>query len=119
MSGSRLPPSGKVLLTVAVLLLWASSASAYVGPGAGLDLIPYALTIMAFALTAFWAVLSWPIYALLRRLRGKDKLVAPSTGTEEGESVEGRTDREHSAGAGTNRVADQDGVPVSDASQKR
>ncbi|HZV05669.1 MAG TPA: hypothetical protein VE999_11355 [Gemmataceae bacterium] len=92
MSGPRLSPSGKVLLTLAVLLLWASSASAYVGPGAGLDLIPYALTIMAFALTAFWAVLSWPIYALLRRLRGKDKVVPPNTGIQEEQSVESSTD---------------------------
>jgi len=102
MSGLRLPPSGKVLLTLVVLLLWASSASAYVGPGAGLDLIPYALTIMAFALTAFWAVFSWPIYALLRRIRGKAKLVPPTTDIQEGQGVESRTDSEHSAGAGAN-----------------
>ena len=105
MSGPRLSLSGKILLTLAVLLLWASSASAYVGPGAGLDLIPYALTIMAFAMTAFWAVLSWPIYALLRRLRGKDKLVPPTTGSQEGQIVESRTDQEHSAEAGANSAA--------------
>jgi hypothetical protein len=92
MSGPRLPVSGKILLTLAALLLWTSSASAYVGPGAGLDLIPYALTIMAFALTAFWAVLSWPIYVLLRRLRGKGKLAPPTTEVQEGQSVENRTD---------------------------
>jgi hypothetical protein len=105
MSGLRLPPSGKVLLTLAVLLLWASSASAYVGPGAGLDLLPYALTILAFALTAFWAILSWPIYALLRRLRGKAKLVPPTTDNQEGQSVESPTDSEHSAGAGVKSAA--------------
>jgi hypothetical protein len=92
MSGPRLALSGKVLLTSAVLLLWASSALAYVGPGGGLDLIPYALTIMAFALTAFWAVLAWPIYALLRRFGGKDKVVPPTTDIQEGQSAESRTD---------------------------
>jgi hypothetical protein len=44
---------------------------AYIGPGAGLDLIGYALTLGAYAITAATAVLLWPAYALLRRLRGR------------------------------------------------
>jgi hypothetical protein len=80
------------LLVLSVLLLWTGSASAYVGPGAGLDLIPYALTLVAFGLTAFWAILSWPIYALFRRLRGKHKSAPPIANVPEEGHVQGRTD---------------------------
>ncbi len=92
MSAHHLLYSRKVLLVLTVLLLSASSASAYVGPGAGLDLIPYALTILAFALTAFWAVLSWPVYALLRRLRSKDKVAPPTTDIPDQQSGVNRVD---------------------------
>ena len=43
---------------------------AYVGPGADLGLISYALSLIVFGITAFSAVLLWPVYALLRRIRG-------------------------------------------------
>jgi hypothetical protein len=71
-----------VLLALFVLLLAAGSASAYIGPGAGLDFIPYALTLLAFGLTAFSAILLWPVHALLRWIRGKKNKSAPPTATE-------------------------------------
>ncbi len=42
---------------------------AYVGPGSGLELIPYFLGLLAWAGVALGAVLMWPISMLFRRLR--------------------------------------------------
>jgi hypothetical protein len=59
------PPAGGVL--------------AYVGPGAGLEWVGYALTLLLYTLTALSAVLLWPVYALLRRLRrGKHPPASPA-----------------------------------------
>ena len=61
----------KVLLALSVLLLGADRAMAYVGPGADVTFIGYAMTLLAWMVAAFSAVLLWPVYALLRRLRGR------------------------------------------------
>jgi hypothetical protein len=42
---------------------------AYIGPGTGLELIPQFLALLAFAGTAFLAVLLWPITTLWRMIR--------------------------------------------------
>jgi hypothetical protein len=44
---------------------------AYIGPGADLSLLSYALTLIGFAVTAISAVLLWPFYTFLRWVRGK------------------------------------------------
>jgi hypothetical protein len=43
---------------------------AYIGPGADMGLISYALTLVLVGLSAFSAIFLWPFYALLRRIRG-------------------------------------------------
>jgi hypothetical protein len=64
----------KVLFALSVLLLGADRALAYGGPGVDVTFIGYAMSLLAWALTAITATLLWPVYALLRRLRGrKDK----------------------------------------------
>ncbi len=74
MPGRNLRTVGKVLLALSFLLLGANSAMAYVGPGADLSFISYTLTLLAWIFAAFSAVLLWPVYALLRRIRrGKNK----------------------------------------------
>jgi hypothetical protein len=62
---------GKVLLALSVLLLGADSALAYVGPGADVAFISYAMTLLMWVLAAFSTVLLWPIYALIRKMRGR------------------------------------------------
>jgi hypothetical protein len=42
---------------------------AYVGPGADVTFIGYAMTLLAWVLAALSAALLWPAYALLRRIR--------------------------------------------------
>jgi hypothetical protein len=58
----------KVLLAFSFLLLGADCALAYVGPGAGITFVNQAMTLLAWVLAAFAAVLLWPAYALLRRI---------------------------------------------------
>lgn len=70
----------KVLLALAVLLLGADRALAYVGPGADVTFIGYAMTLLAWMVAAFSAVLLWPVYALLRKIRGrKNSSATPPT----------------------------------------
>ena len=71
MPGRNLSTVCKVLLALAVLLLGADRAMAYVGPGADVTFISYAMTLLAWVLAAFSAALLWPVYALLRRIRGR------------------------------------------------
>jgi hypothetical protein len=60
-----------VLFAVVFVLVLAKPAHAYLGPGAGLDQVAYAISLLAAAGVAFSAVLLWPFYALLRLLRRK------------------------------------------------
>ena len=71
MPGRSLPTVCKVLLALAVLLLGAAPALAYAGPGVDVSLIGYAMTLLAWVVAMFSAVLLWPVYALLRKLRGR------------------------------------------------
>jgi hypothetical protein len=57
------------LFSLSLLLLAPGSATAYVGPGAGLELVPHFWTLTAIAAVAVCAVLLWPITALIRWLR--------------------------------------------------
>jgi hypothetical protein len=61
----------KVLAALAVLLLAADYAPAYVGPGADVTFISYAMTLLMWVLAAFSSVLLWPLYSLLRWMRGR------------------------------------------------
>jgi hypothetical protein len=72
--GRNLPA---VVLALSVLLLDADSAMAYVGPGADVAFISYAMTLLAWMLAAFSAVLLWPIYALIRKVRGRRSRAEP------------------------------------------
>jgi hypothetical protein len=76
----------KVLLALSVLLLGADRALAYGGPGVDVTFITYAMSLLAWAIGAFSAALMWPVYALLRRLRGrKDKpAMTPAPERDEG-----------------------------------
>jgi hypothetical protein len=56
-------------LALGLLLLLPNPALAYVGPGAGMELFNYFFALVAWALVALGAVLMWPFYALLARLR--------------------------------------------------
>ena len=80
MPGRNLSTVCKVVLAFSVLLLGATPALAYVGPGADVASIGYAMTLLAWVLAASSAVLLWPVYALLRWVRGpkNEAATAPS-----------------------------------------
>jgi len=74
----------KVLFALAVLLLGASPAMAYVGPGADVTFISYAMTLLVWVLAAFSAVLLWPVHALLGKIRRR-RLARDARGDQEPE----------------------------------
>jgi hypothetical protein len=60
----------QVTLALGFLMATANSAHGYVGPGTGLEFVPYFLGLVAWVGAAFAAFLLWPFYALIRRMRG-------------------------------------------------
>ena len=69
MPGRNLSTVRNVLFALAVLLLEADRALAYVGPGEDVSFIGYAMTLLWLVLAAFSAVLLWPVYAMLGWIR--------------------------------------------------
>jgi hypothetical protein len=68
------------LVALAVLLLAADRAPAYVGPGTDVTFISYAMTLLLWVLAAFSSVLLWPLYVTLRWIRGrKNEPATPSS----------------------------------------
>ena len=59
-----------LLWSVAFSLILANNAMAYVGPGAGMEFVTYAMGLIAMVGVAFLSVLMWPFYAFMRWLRG-------------------------------------------------
>lgn len=59
-----------VTLALNFLLLVPAAAHAYVGPGPGLEFVPYFFSLLAWVGVAIGAVLYWPISALIQRWRG-------------------------------------------------
>ena len=82
MPGRNLSIVCKVVLTLSVLFLGAEHALAYVGPGAGVTFISHARTLLVWVLAVSSAVLLWPVYALLRWLRGRKNEAAPAPSPE-------------------------------------
>jgi hypothetical protein len=70
-SGRNLLTVCKVFLALAVLLLGADRAHAYVGPGVDVTFISFAMSLLVWVMAAFSAILLWPVYALLRWIRGR------------------------------------------------
>ncbi len=61
----------RVLLALSFLLLAATPALAYGGPGAGVEFIGYFLALLAWLGMCFSAIFLWPLRALLRKIRGR------------------------------------------------
>ncbi|MCI0682628.1 MAG: hypothetical protein L0Y71_11030 [Gemmataceae bacterium] len=55
----------------AVLLTAPAPALAYIGPGPGLEFIPYFMSLLMWAGLALGGVLLWPFTSLVRRIRGQ------------------------------------------------
>jgi hypothetical protein len=58
-----------VLLCLGASPVLASAEFAYIGPGPGLDFVPYFYSLLAWIAFAVGAVLVWPVSVLLSRLR--------------------------------------------------
>jgi hypothetical protein len=80
MPGRNLSTVAKLLVASSVLLLQADRAMAYGGPGVDVTFVSYAMMLLVWVLTAFSAVLLWPVYAFLRGIRRRkhESTTAPS-----------------------------------------
>jgi hypothetical protein len=82
LSHSRFPIV--VIVTIFATLLLAGNAMAYVGPGAGMEFITYAISLLAMVGLAFFSIIMWPFYTFIRWLKGNKKAAAteqPSVAT--------------------------------------
>ena len=59
-------------------LLACADACAYIGPGAGLSVLGSLWAVLVGIVVALFALLSWPLRVLWRRLRGKRAPPAPT-----------------------------------------
>ncbi|QVL34435.1 hypothetical protein KIH39_11160 [Telmatocola sphagniphila] len=59
-----------MVLTVFGLLIASSNAMAYIGPGSGMEFIGYAMGLLVMLGAAFFSMLMWPVYTVLRWIRG-------------------------------------------------
>jgi hypothetical protein len=59
-----------MLFALVAVMLLAGGARAYVDPGAGMQVIGPFLGLVGFIAAAVGGVLLWPIYALIRLVRG-------------------------------------------------
>jgi hypothetical protein len=67
----------KATLALAAVLLLAGDANAYVVPGP--EFFSQFMGLAFWALVAFSSVMLWPVYALMRRIRGPRRTVAAGT----------------------------------------
>lgn len=58
-------------LVLVVLLFVSTAADAYIGPGAGLSVLGSLWAVLVGIVLALFAILSWPVRMLWRRLRRK------------------------------------------------
>jgi len=79
---SRAATGRHCLVALAVLLLGADRAPAYVGPGVDVTFISYTMTLLVWVLAAFSSVLLWPAYVLLRWIRGRKNEPATASSLE-------------------------------------
>jgi hypothetical protein len=58
-----------IIVSIAGLLLAPSGAWAYVGPGPGMELVPFFQSLVVWIGLGLGASLLWPVQALISRLR--------------------------------------------------
>jgi hypothetical protein len=68
------------VLAVSLLLATPAPALGYVGPGPGLEMIPYFFSLVAWAGMAVGATLAWPVCSLVRRLWSGALGTSPASG---------------------------------------
>ena len=67
----------RAFLALSLLLLAAAPVFAYGGPAGGVEFIGYFLALLTWLGMCFSAVFLWPIYALVRKIRGRKNQTTP------------------------------------------
>ena len=76
-----------LILLMILLLVQISTATAYVGPGAGISVLGSLLSILATIFVAIGAIIFWPLRKYIKRRKARRKT---PTGTETAEPGEDR-----------------------------
>jgi hypothetical protein len=58
-----------LVIALSILALAPATAFAYIGPGPGLEFVPFFMSLLTWIAVALGGVLLWPITALLSRFR--------------------------------------------------
>ena len=58
-----------IVIALSIVALVPGTALAYIGPGPGLEFIPFFMSLVTWAAVALGGVLLWPVTALLSRFR--------------------------------------------------
>jgi hypothetical protein len=74
------------VLAATLLLATPSPALGYVGPGPGLEMIPYFFSLLAWIGMALGATLAWPISSMVHRLWWGGAQASPISGDPPGNS---------------------------------
>ena len=83
MRGSKLiSVLGLALLATPAFFLAADPVFAYIGPGAGLEFVGYFIALIATVGVALFSILMYPIYAVIRFLRGNKEPAAATAPSE-------------------------------------
>lgn len=72
------------VLIVLSLTLCCSAAFGYVGPGTGITLVSSLIGLVMAVVVSLWALLSWPLRQLVKRLRSGDEAATTAETTELG-----------------------------------
>lgn len=67
----------RALLALSLLLLVTAPAFAYSGPGVGVEFFGYFMALLAWLGLCLSAVFLWPIYAAIRKIRGRKNPTTP------------------------------------------
>ena len=89
---NKVKTRANILLTVA-LSLWAGTAAAYVGPGAGITVLGALWGLIIGVVMAVGVILFWPIRMMLRKKKAQKEALAEGPSGDDTETIEKDTSK--------------------------
>lgn len=94
MENNKVRTKVNILLTVA-LSLWAGTAAAYVGPGAGITVLGALWGLIIGVVMAVGVILFWPIRMMLRKKKAQKEALAEGPSSDETAATETDSSQNH------------------------